>query len=365
MDRSSVGWPSIRTRPAAGRRRPLRCLTSVVLPEPFWPEDRDGLAGLDGQRDAADGLDAARVAMDEVLDRDRDGRRGPDAGAPDASGGATDGDRARRHRARRSRPSPAAIAASSNACAAGRSRPPRPAGPASAAAVRPRPRPPPAPRPGHRARPARPASSTRQRSIRPRTRRVVLGAQDRGPGRAPARRAGRRPTRSRPDRAGRSARRARGRSCPSPRCSRSRPAAARRRTARTARGRRGGRSPRRASVASIRASISSRGTPRFSSPKASSSRTVSFDADSWLAGVAKTIPTRPEQLAGRPPSPRRCPSMTTRPSSLARTTRGMNPAAARASVDLPAPVRPATPTRSPARDRERRRPRGSCSRRPG
>ena len=26
-----------RTRPAAGRRRPLRCLTSVVLPEPFWP----------------------------------------------------------------------------------------------------------------------------------------------------------------------------------------------------------------------------------------------------------------------------------------------------------------------------------------
>ena len=31
-----------------------------------------------------------------------------------------------------------------------------------------------------------------------------------------------------------------------------------------------------------------------------------------------------------------------------RTTRGMNPAAARASVDLPAPVRPATPTRSPA-----------------
>ena len=52
------------------------------------------------------------------------------------------------------------------------------------------------------------------------------------------------------------------------------------------------REPRRA-MASIRASISSRGTPRFSSPKASSSRTVSFDADSWLAGVEKTIPTRP------------------------------------------------------------------------
>ena len=32
-----VGAPSRRTRPSAGRRRPLRCLTSVVLPDPFWP----------------------------------------------------------------------------------------------------------------------------------------------------------------------------------------------------------------------------------------------------------------------------------------------------------------------------------------
>ena len=24
-------------RPSAGRRSPLRCFTSVVLPEPFWP----------------------------------------------------------------------------------------------------------------------------------------------------------------------------------------------------------------------------------------------------------------------------------------------------------------------------------------
>jgi len=51
----------------------------------------------------------------------------------------------------------------------------------------------------------------------------------------------------------------------------------------------------------MRASISERGRPRFSSPKASSSRTVSFDADSWLAGVENTIPTRDptEQLARR------------------------------------------------------------------
>ena len=103
----------------------------------------------------------------------------------------------------------------------------------------------------------------------------------------------------------------------------------------------------RASVASIRASISSRGTPRFSSPKASSSRTVSFDADSWLAGVAKTIPTRPRSApAGAATAS--CPSTTTRPPTFALTTRGMNPAAASARVDLPAPVRPATPTRSPA-----------------
>ncbi len=35
-DRRSAS-PSSSTRPSAGRSRPLRCLTSVVLPEPFWP----------------------------------------------------------------------------------------------------------------------------------------------------------------------------------------------------------------------------------------------------------------------------------------------------------------------------------------
>ena len=88
--------------------------------------------------------------------------------------------------------------------------------------------------------------------------------------------------------------------------------------------------------------------PRFSRPNASSSRTVSFEADSWFAGVANTIPTRPRSRSaggGLRVGCRR--SSPCRP-SVARTTRGMNPAAARASVDLPAPVRPATPTRSPA-----------------
>ena len=60
--------------------------------------------------------------------------------------------------------------------------------------------------------------------------------------------------------------------------------------------------PRRSSVASMRASISDRATPRFSRPNASSSRTVSFDAESWFAGVAKTIPTRPSRASGAAPA---------------------------------------------------------------
>ena len=105
--------------------------------------------------------------------------------------------------------------------------------------------------------------------------------------------------------------------------------------------------PSRSRVWSIRASISARGTARFSSPNASSSRTVSFEADSWLAGVANTIPTRPRRASGAA-SAVAIPAIVTWPSSLARTTRGMNPAAASARVDLPAPLRPVTPTRSPA-----------------
>ena len=97
----------------------------------------------------------------------------------------------------------------------------------------------------------------------------------------------------------------------------------------------------------MRPSISARATPRFSSPNASSSRTVSLDADSWLAGVANTIPTRPSSRSAAAVVVSLSPIITV-PPSVARTTRGMNPAAASASVDLPAPVRPATPTRSPA-----------------
>ncbi len=97
---------------------------------------------------------------------------------------------------------------------------------------------------------------------------------------------------------------------------------------------------------SIRASIRSRGSPRFSRPKASSSRTVSFEPESWFAGVEKTMPTRPRS-APPPAVSSASEPIVARPDSRARTTRGMNPAATSARVDLPAPVRPATPTRSP------------------
>ena len=94
--------------------------------------------------------------------------------------------------------------------------------------------------------------------------------------------------------------------------------------------------PSRSRTASIRPSISARGRPRFSRPKASSSRTVSFEADSWLAGVEKTIPTRPRSAPAVGVS-RAMPPSGRRPATFARTTRGMNPAATRARVDLPAP----------------------------
>ena len=64
-------------------------------------------------------------------------------------------------------------------------------------------------------------------------------------------------------------------------------------------------------------------------------------------------PDPAEQRSRARPYAASTPSIATVPSSLARTTRGMNAAAARASVDLPAPVRPATPTRLARGDRDR------------
>ncbi len=47
----------------------------------------------------------------------------------------------------------------------------------------------------------------------------------------------------------------------------------------------------------MRARISSSGTPRFSSPKAISSRTVKRAPVIWLNGLAKTRPTCPAMAA--------------------------------------------------------------------
>ena len=105
---------------------------------------------------------------------------------------------------------------------------------------------------------------------------------------------------------------------------------------------------RRSRTSSIRASIAARGTARFSSPNASSSRTVSLDAESWFAGVENTMPARPSSAPGAVVARASTPSMATLPPVVARTTRGMNPAASNASVDLPAPVRPVIPTVAPA-----------------
>ena len=83
--------------------------------------------------------------------------------------------------------------------------------------------------------------------------------------------------------------------------------------------------PSRLRIASIRSSISARATPRFSRPNASSSRTVCFDAESWLAGVENTIPTLPSRApasGGRGGRRRR---WSTSPLTVARTTRGMKP----------------------------------------
>ena len=82
-------------------------------------------------------------------------------------------------------------------------------------------------------------------------------------------------------------------------------------------GRRSARSPmpRAASVASICSSMALRATPRFSSPKASSSRTVSFDPESWFDGVEKTMPTSPRRSRTGVREAARPPIETTRPAS--------------------------------------------------
>ena len=160
------------------------------LARPVLAEDGDRLAGFDGQRNAADGLDAARVAVDEVVERRRERGRARGTEPSPTSGERRVAEATRRRAAVEPRaprdattapPGPAAIAASSNASDGG-----------SPAALR---------EPderrrgcsarclGRRERRARdvegdrPASLEDEAPVHPaEDARVVLGAQDRGPG---------------------------------------------------------------------------------------------------------------------------------------------------------------------------------------
>ncbi len=234
--------PAVEPHLAGGRpEQPVQVLDQGRLARPVLAQDRHGLAGFQPQRHPAHGLDPVRVAMDEVLDlgahagaiarrapvrrlRGR-GRESRLPGRPTTSGEPRDPVRSRPRRTRR----------------ADRSRRPRRVARVSVTAGRP------TPRSTRRARvrgdrsrrcahrrapavdPSRRGSSGRARRTGSRSRPV------------PAPRGGRRHRRCRRDPAGPSARRAPARPCPWPRCWRSRPVAARRRTARMARGPPGGR----------------------------------------------------------------------------------------------------------------------------
>ena len=185
----AVGRLPVEDDPPLGRaEEAVEVLHEGRLARAVLTEDRDRFARLDGQRHAADGLDAARVAVDEVLD----GRSGRAAGPRSGSRPARPRIRRARSAGSRSRiadraaewprspASPAAIAASSKAAAES-----MPAASARRTIVggagRPRGRRRQAPRPARRAR--RPSRVEHQAAVHPtEDGRVVFGTQDRRPG---------------------------------------------------------------------------------------------------------------------------------------------------------------------------------------
>ena len=112
--------------------------------------------------------------------------------------------------------------------------------------------------------------------------------------------------------------------------------------------------PTRCSASSTRGQISSAGTPRFSSPNATSSPQRAIT--SWVCGSWKTMPTRSRPLRGSSPSISTVPSCSPESS-------GSSPASAASRVLLPAPEGPSSSTRSPASIR-RSTPRTAQARRP-
>lgn len=101
------------------------------------------------------------------------------------------------------------------------------------------------------------------------------------------------------------------------------------------------------SASRTRRSISLRSTPRFSRPKATSSRTVNLTPESCCSGLGITK----AMCAAMPATFRAavsCPHMHTRPCMVPGRRWGTTPARARQSVDFPALFAPASATNSPA-----------------
>ena len=64
--------PAMWAVPDVGFESVVRILTVVVLPAPLGSEKGEDLAGLDFERDAVEGLDLARVHLDELVGGDGD-----------------------------------------------------------------------------------------------------------------------------------------------------------------------------------------------------------------------------------------------------------------------------------------------------
>ena len=98
------------------------------------------------------------------------------------------------------------------------------------------------------------------------------------------------------------------------------------------------------SACCMRAGISSCGTPKFSNPNSSSSRT--FDATNWASISCNTLPTR-RDTSVRVTSHVSRPSTRHAPYSSPAKWCGTAPDITDANVDLPAPDGPIIPTNSP------------------
>ena len=363
-DQPGGGWARRRCRvhrastvPDAGRSSPTRCLTSVVLPEPFCPtmatrspgsmdSETPRTASTMSYRWTSPETSMVGISRPELAPRPTpcvDGRRPVASACPGAAGGLDS-----------SRPTPAPSAAADRAFVEGlRRRDAR------------------APRPGARSsvprcpsgpsvwRPQRgagdvdgngPAAGQDEAAVHAAEHgRIVLGAHDGAAARRQLVEHARRPPACRPGRAapvGSSSTStsvpmatmlAMATRCCSPPESANGSRSARRADAELSTG------PRRSARPSRPAARpGSRGRTR--APRAPS---ASMPRAGWPAS-RRRCPHAPARLG--PPDSGLCLDhrRSSRPSTFARTTRGTNPAATSASVDLPAPVRPATPSRSPA-----------------